>query len=179
MCRLPCTPGWREQKRGEEPRRHRARFRLGGEQQRLLLRLAPGGELFLGAREAVHQLGAGRAQLLSGAGEVQAPAALLEERDLERLGELLQLQGNGGLGEVQLLGGAGHAAEAGDGLEHEELRKQPMTKETARSGTRHLGSLSVTEVWLAALDGLPERPGIFSGVTAAPLGSYSPAETAF
>jgi hypothetical protein len=39
--------------------------------------------------------------------------------------------------------------------------------------------LSVTEVWLAALDGLPERPGMFSGVTAAPLGSYSPAETAF
>ena len=56
----------------------------------------------------------------------------------------------------QLFGGAGHAAEAGDGLEDQELRKQPMTKETARSGTRHLGSLSVTEVWLAALVELPE-----------------------
>jgi hypothetical protein len=87
---------------------------------------------------------------------VQAPAALLEEGDVERFGELLELQGNGGLGEVQLLGGARHAAQAGDGLEDQQLREQPMTKETARSGTRHLGSLSVTEVWLAVLDGLPE-----------------------
>src|SRR5688500_19114677 len=67
----------------QEARRHRARFGLGGEQQRLLLRLAPGGELLLGAREAMHQLGAGLAQLLSRAGPVQAPAALLEERHLQ------------------------------------------------------------------------------------------------
>jgi hypothetical protein len=57
---------------------------------------------------------------------------------------------------VQLFSGAGDAAQAGDGLEREKRRQQPMAKETTRSGTRHLGSLSVTEVWLAALDELPE-----------------------
>jgi hypothetical protein len=88
-------------------------------------------------------------------GEVQAPAALLEQGQLQRLGELAQLQRQGGLGEMQLRGSARHAAQAGHGLEHEELRQQPMTKETTQPGTRHLGSMTVTEVWLAARCGLP------------------------
>lgn len=92
---------------------------------------------------------------MAGAGEVKLAAALLEQGDVHGFGQFLHLQGYGGLGEVQLLGGARHAAQAGDGLEHQKLRQQPMTKESTRSRTRHLGSLTVTEVWLAACLGLP------------------------
>src|SRR6185436_19882237 len=71
--------------------------------------------------------------------------------------ELLELKGNRGLREVQLLGGARDAAEARDGIEDHELGQQPVTEKSARS-TRHPGSFSVTEVWLAAL-------GLAAGVT--------------
>jgi hypothetical protein len=54
------------------------------------------------------------------------------------------------LGEVQLPGRARDAAEAGDGLEYEKLRQQPMAEKSTRMCAGHLGSCSVTEVSLAA-----------------------------
>jgi hypothetical protein len=66
--------------------------------------------------------------------QVQAAPVLLKQRHFERFGELLQLQGYGGLGEVQLGGGARDAAQSGDGFEYEKLRKQPMTEETTQLG---------------------------------------------
>jgi hypothetical protein len=135
---------------GKQARGDRAGLRLGGELQRLGPRLAKRAQPGIGAQQAMDELVAGVAQRVARAGEVQLAAALLEERHLHGLGELLDLQRYGGLGEVQLFGRARHAAQAGYGFEDQELRQQPMTKETARSGARHLGSLAVTEVWLAA-----------------------------
>jgi hypothetical protein len=84
----------------------------------------------------------------------------LEELDAERLGELAQLDRYGRLGEVERLRGARDTAEARDGLEHEQLGQQPVTEETAqRLRIGHLGSLSDTEVSLAAHDAVG-RPGM-------------------
>jgi len=71
----------------------------------------------------------------------QPPAALLEELHLQRFGKLFQLQRHGGLREMQLLGGARDAAEPCYGFENDELRQQPMAKQTTRTNARHLGSL--------------------------------------
>ena len=108
-------------------------------------------------------------------GEVELPAALLEELDLERFGELLQLHGDGGLGEVQLFRGARDAAEARDGLEDDQLGEKPMAKVTAQLRSRHLGSLSGNRGLACRRDVararggflLPGRPGMSSGMTAA------------
>src|SRR5262245_26150209 len=72
---------------GQQPGSNRPGFGLGGEREALLLGPPPGGELLFGALEALQQLETGFAQFLAGAGEMQAPAALLEQRDLEGLGK--------------------------------------------------------------------------------------------
>jgi len=166
-------------KGGDELGRDPAHLRVRGNAQVLGLRAPECRELGVRANEAVDQLVAGLEQRVPGAGEAKAPSLLLEQRHLERRRELLQLQRHGGLGEVQLLGRARDAAEAGDGLEYEELRQQPMAEESTRMCAGHLGSCSVTEVSLAA----PRlEPADAAGVTGDvlrlddhPAESYSPA----
>jgi len=116
----------------------------------LCLRAPECRELRVRANETVDQLVAGLAQHVAGAGKVQNPSMLLEQRHLERGGELFQLKRHGGLGEMQLLGRARDAAEAGDGLEHQKLGQQPVAEKSTRMRAGHLGSCSVTEVSLAA-----------------------------
>jgi len=137
-------------KGSDELGRDRAHLRVRGNAQVLGLGAPERRELGVRANEAVDQLVAGLEQRVAGAGEAQPPALLLEQRDLERRRELLELKRHGGLGEVQLLGRARDAPEAGDGLEHEKLGQQPMAEEPTRMRTGHLGSCSVTEVSLAA-----------------------------
>ena len=89
----------------------------------------------------MNELVARLAQRVTRAGEMKLAPALLEELDLERLGELLELQRHRRLREMQLLGGASDAAEAGHRLENQQLGQQPMSEQTARAHARHLGSL--------------------------------------
>jgi hypothetical protein len=64
--------------------RHRARLGLGGEAQRFDASPAPGGEALLGSHEKRRQLFAGLAQGVPRGGEMQLPAALLEQDDSQR-----------------------------------------------------------------------------------------------
>jgi len=137
-------------KGGYELGRDRAQLRVRGNAQVLCLRAPKRRELGLRANQTVDELVAGLAQRVATAGEAQTPSLLIEQRQLERRRELLQLKRNRGLGEVQLLGRARNAAEAGDGLEHEKLGQQPMAEKSTRMRAGHLGSCSVTEVSLAA-----------------------------
>jgi hypothetical protein len=122
-CRLACTPGWR--------RGHRR------DAQHLGPRNAQRREPRLGAAQQGEQLAAHRVQLAPRGGEGEAAALRLEQRRVERLRELLQLDRDGGLREVQLLGGARDAAQARDRLEHDELREHAVPEEPAQGGTGH------------------------------------------
>jgi hypothetical protein len=143
-----------------------------------VLRLAPRGELLSArARQCISSAQVARSSARRG--EVQAPAALLEQRDLERSASFLSCSETVGWARCSSSAARVTLPRRATASKTMSWGNSPWRKETARSA-RHPGSFSVTEVWLAALglaaEGDRGKQTAFPGLTTTPLRSYSPAE---
>ena len=110
-----------QQTRGEA----RAR-RADGKLQPTGFQRAHARERFLERGERAEHLMATLVESPARVGEVDALAHLLEQRNADRFGKLLDLHRGRRLGHVQLLGGAGEIAQARGRLEEVKLRQRPV-----------------------------------------------------
>ena len=100
--------------------------RADGQPQMPALHGAHAVQRFLDRRQRAKHVMAARVEALPRVGEVHAPADLLEQRQADRFGELLDLHRGRRLGDVQFLGGAGEAPQPRARLENAKLRQRSV-----------------------------------------------------
>ncbi len=121
----------------EQPRREGSGAGADGDAQRTMRGRAQPGQPRVDFTQPFEDVPAGREQLPPCTGHLHAASSGLEQRDAERLGELLDLHRYGGLRHVQLLRGTREAAVARDCFEYREVRERAVPEVTPQVAVLH------------------------------------------